>query len=54
MRIIKVGKKPNPEKIKICSKCKTEFAYTSSDVKIDQLHGNYVNCPVCNSYIADQ
>lgn len=54
MRIIKEGKKPNQEKKKVCSKCKTEFAYTSSDVKLDQRDGDYVNCPVCNSFISDK
>lgn len=53
MRIIKQGKIPNKEKIKICSKCKTEFAYTSSDVKIDR-DGNYINCPTCNAFISDK
>lgn len=51
MRIIKVGKLPETETVKTCGKCKTKFAYTSEDVKMDFRDGDYVECPVCKSFI---
>lgn len=51
MRIIKIGNNKPKEIEKKCYKCKTEFAYESSDVKIDR-EGSYVNCPSCNAFIS--
>lgn len=51
MRIIKVGNNKPKEIKKKCSKCKTDFAYESSDVKIDR-DGYYVNCPSCNAFLS--
>lgn len=51
MRIIKVGKNKPKEVEKKCYKCKTKFAYTSSDIQIDR-DGSYVNCPNCNAFIS--
>lgn len=51
MKIIKGGSVKIKEKKKKCSKCKTEFSFTNSDVKMDR-DGDYVNCPVCDSFIS--
>lgn len=51
MKIIKKGN-IEPKSIKEkCSKCKTVFEYTNGDVKSDR-DGDYVECPICNSFIA--
>ncbi|MCK9446120.1 hypothetical protein M0Q50_04420 [bacterium] len=55
MKIIKIIKKGNiePKSIKEkCSKCKTVFEYTNADVKPDFRDGDYVECPVCGSFIS--
>ena len=54
MRIIKEGKPPTKEIIKICDTCGCEFAYERSDVKWsgsqwDDFH--YVICPYCGRQI---
>ena len=54
MRIIKQGELPKEEKEVTCSKCKTTFAYTKNDVKPDFRDGDYVICPICQSWINDK
>lgn len=53
MKIVKRGVDPKDKEIhQKCSKCKTEFTYTQSDVQYDFRDGDYVICPVCGSFIA--
>lgn len=51
MKIIKVGKIKPKETKKTCIDCDTIFSYTIEDVKPDPRDGNYVICPVCNTFI---
>lgn len=52
MKIIKRGVSPKIAEIeKECKKCKTMFAYIESDIHPDARDGNYVICPVCETFI---
>ena len=51
MKIIKIGKTKNKEKIKTCLNCKTKFSFTNDEVKSDFRDGDYVNCPNCGAFV---
>jgi len=51
MKIIKKGSLKKKEITKSCYNCHTKFVYTEHDIKIDQRDGDYVECPVCKSFI---
>ena len=50
MKIIKQGKRPEPEYNLKCHKCDCEAIYTDTDIQRDHL-GQYVKCPCCDSII---
>lgn len=55
MKIIKQGKIEAEKEITVtCKKCETKFSYTREDVKPDQRDGDYVECPICKSFIASK
>lgn len=52
MKIIQMGKDPEEAVVReSCSKCKTIFEYTQTDIQPDSREGDYVVCPVCESFI---
>lgn len=51
MKIIKEGNIKPKETKRTCSKCKTKFSFTEEDIKLDFRDGDYVQCPVCESFI---
>ena len=34
-----------------CWNCGSVLEYTDNDIEIDERDGNYVVCPICNSFI---
>lgn len=51
-KIIKRGQDPRTKPVRhTCGKCKSVIEFTRSDIHGDQRDGNYVKCPVCNSFI---
>lgn len=52
MRVIKQGTLPELVEIeRTCGKCHTVFAYVQKDVRSDSRDGDYVECPLCKSFI---
>jgi len=52
MKVIKIGIPPQQQDIeKTCYKCNTVFSYNNADIKSDSRDGDYVECPICKSFI---
>ena len=53
MKVIKQGNGHIEKPVKkTCGSCNSKLEYTRADIKSDQRDGDYIICPVCDSWMS--